>query len=209
MSILLTTKLGMISVISDNGNLVPVTLLKVEPNYVSQIKTSETDGYDALQISANVVKKISKPKLGHLKKAKIKHNLKFSRELRLKDRNKDLLSNYNLGSEIDLLSFQPGDTVNATAKSKGKGFAGTIKRHNFSRGSKSHGGKGSVRKPGSIGTIGQGIMKGQKMAGRLGGQKTTTKGLKISLVDDNKRVIGVKGAIPGPKKALVIIRKIA
>lgn len=206
MSILLAHKLGMISVITDEGRLLATTLLKVEPNYVSQIKTTESDGYNAIQVSAIEAKKTNKAQLGHLKKAKIKLNLKIAQELRLKD--EKATSNYDLGQKLDLGNWQIGDKVLVIGTSKGKGFAGTIKRHNFSRGPKTHGGKGSVRRPGSIGTIQQGVMKGQKMAGRLGGSRTTVKGLKVSLIDEDKQLIGISGALPGPRKSLITIKKV-
>ena len=205
MSLLVTKKIGMISMIDNQASLVPVTLLKAEANFVSQIKTTAKDGYNAIQISAINNKKVAKPQVGHLKKAGIKDQLKFCCELRFKG--KDKTEEYKLAQTIGVNDFKVGDKVSVTGTSKGKGFAGTIKRHNFASGAKSHGGKGSTRRPGSIGSIGQGIRKGQKMPGRLGNQQTTIKGLSVKLIDDQLNLIGVGGAIPGPKKSIVIIKK--
>ena len=205
MTALLTRKLGMMSIIDDQGLLVPLTILQVKPNFITQIKTKERDGYDALQISSSESRKVNKAQRGHFKAANLKETFKFSRELRLKQADPDLKS----GQEILLSGFQPGDPVEATGTSKGKGFAGGIKRHNFSSQPKSHGGKGHIREIGSIGSIfPQKVVKGKKMPGRMGGCRTTIKGLTIGLVDEKRRVIGIKGAVPGPRKGLVMIRKV-
>lgn len=206
MPALLGRKLGMMSIIDEQGSLVPLTILKIEPNFVTQIKTKDIDGYDALQISAFETRQANKPQKGHFKKAKLKKDLRFSRELRLKE----AASDFKLGQEIDLATFQLGDAIEAVGTSKGKGFAGGIKRHNFARQPKSHGGKkGHIRSIGSIGSaFPQKVMKGKKMPGRMGNQRTTVQGLKVGLVDIKKQVIGIKGSLPGPRRSLVMIKRL-
>ena len=184
----------------------PLTILRVQPNFITQIKTKARDGYDALQVSTLETRRAKKPQQGHFKKAGMKKSFKISRELRLQDADTDL----KVGQEISLDNFQPGDSVEVVGTSKGKGFAGGIKRHNFSSRPKSHGGKGNVRKIGAIGSIfPQKVVKGKKMPGRMGGRRTTIKGLKIGLVDEKKRVVGIRGAVPGPRRSLVMIRKVS
>ena len=204
MKALITRKLGMMSIMDRDGRLIPLTILKVEPNFVSQVKTGEKDGYDAVQIASIESRKVAKPQLGHLKKAKLKQAFKVVCELRLKESSEE----WQTGKEVPLGDFATGDTVEATGTSKGKGFAGSIKRHNFSRQPKTHGGKGDTRRPGSIGSaFPQKVFKGKKMAGRLGGKRATVKGLSIGLVDEKRRLLGIRGAVPGPRRGLVIIRK--
>lgn len=204
MNALLGRKLGMMSIINEQGLLVPLTVLKIEPNFITQVKTKEVDNYDALQISTIEDKKVNKPQVGHFKKASLKQPLRVSREVRLKEK-----ADFKLGSEIKLDIFKVGDQVTVTGTSKGKGFAGGIKRYNFSRLGKSHGHKGRTRTIGSIGAVGpQKVFKGKKMPGRLGGRQTTIKGLKIGLINEQKRLIGVKGALPGSRKALIMIKKV-
>ena len=201
-TLLLGRKLGMTSVIDERGSLVPLTIVKVEPNFVTQVKTAAADGYDALQISTEAGK-AKKPQSGHFKRAGFKEAFAVSRELRLA-----AASEAKAGDEVPLGALQPGDAVEAVGTSKGKGFAGVIKRHNFSRQRKTHGGKGHTREPGSIGSIfPQKTIKGKRMAGRMGGRRTTVKGLTVGLVDEKRRLIGIKGAVPGPRRGLVMIRK--
>ena len=193
----------MTSIIDEQGALVPLTIVKVEPNFITQVKTVDTDGYDAVQIATEPAK-AKKPQSGHFKRAGFKEAFKVSRELRLKTADAEA----KVGDEIPLSAFQPGDEVEASGTSRGKGFAGVIKRHNFSRQRKSHGGKGHTREPGSIGSIfPQKTIKGKRMAGQLGGRRTTVKGLKVSLVDEKRRLVGIRGAVPGPRRGLVMIRK--
>lgn len=193
----------MTSVIDEQGALVPLTIVKVEPNFITQVKTVDTDGYDAVQIATEAAK-AKKPQLGHFKRAGFKEAFKVSRELRLRAADPEVKA----GDEVPLSAFQPGDEVEATGTSKGKGFAGVIKRHNFSRQRKSHGGKGHTREPGSIGSIfPQKTIKGKRMAGQMGGKRTTVKGLRVGLVDEKRRLVGIRGAVPGPRRGLVMIRK--
>lgn len=200
MKALITRKVGMTSAINDDGSVQAVTLLSVGDHTVLQHKTSQKDGYSAVQVGAETSKKLSKSLTGHVKNAKVMP--KLIREFRITEIPEDL----NVGSKISADVFSVGDTVQVTGTSKGKGFAGTIKRHNFKLGRKTHGGS-SYRKPGSIGSMyPQKIFKGKKMAGQMGHDQVTTKNLKVALVDVEKGVIGVTGAVPGPRKSVVIVK---
>ena len=200
MKAFVTRKIGMTSIVSEDGSVIAVTLLSATPNTVTQVKTVETDGYNAIQVGAETSKKIGKTMAGHLKAAKA--SSKLIREFRVKEIEEDL----SVGAELSAEVFSVGDIVKATGTSKGKGWAGTIKRHNFHRGRKTHGG-GSYRRPGSIGSMyPQKIFKGKKMAGQMGHEQVSVKNLKIALVDTELNVIGVKGAVPGPRKGIVLIQ---
>ncbi|HSX53373.1 MAG TPA: 50S ribosomal protein L3 [Patescibacteria group bacterium] len=199
MKALIAKKVGMTSTIAEDGAAVAVTLLLVEPNVISQIKTDETDGYTAVQVGAGTAK-LGKAQKGHFKAAKIMPTI--TREFRVDEITEDLKVGETLSPEV----FSVGDIVAVTGTSKGKGWAGTIKRHNFHRGRKTHGGR-SYRRPGSIGSMyPQHIFKGKKMAGHMGHERVTVKGLKVAIVDTELGVIGVTGAVPGPRKATVLIR---
>jgi len=200
MKALITTKVGMTSTIAEDGAVEAITLLLVEPNVISQIKTAEQDGYTAVQVGTGSAK-LGKAQAGHFKLAKIMP--KIVREFRVQEITEDLKVGETLSPEV----FSVGDIVNATGISKGKGWAGTIKRHNFHRGRKTHGGR-SYRRPGSIGSMyPQHIFKGKRMAGQMGHVQVTTRNLTIALVDAENKVIGVKGAVPGPRKSTVIIKE--
>lgn len=200
MKAFVTRKIGMTSIVSEDGSVIAVTLLSATPNTVTQVKTVETDGYNAIQVGAETSKKIGKTMAGHLKAAKA--SSKLIREFRVKEIEEDL----SVGAELNAEVFSVGDIVKITGTSKGKGWAGTIKRHNFHRGRKTHGG-GSYRRPGSIGSMyPQKIFKGKKMAGQMGHEQVSVKNLKIALVDTELNVIGVKGAVPGPRKGIVLIQ---
>jgi large subunit ribosomal protein L3 len=199
---LITKKIGMTSTIGKDGMVQAVTLLAVADHTVISHKTVETDGYSAVQVGTMTAKKLTKSLSGHV--AKSKASPKIMREFRINE----IDENLNVGSTYRADVFSIGDNVQATGLSKGKGWAGTIRRHNFHRGRKTHGGR-SYRRPGSIGSMyPQHIFKGTKMAGHLGHDQVTIKGLKIALVDADKGVIGVSGAVPGPKRGLVIIKEI-
>jgi large subunit ribosomal protein L3 len=202
MKALLGTKIGMTQIISEDGRAVPVTLIQAGPVTVTQVKTVETDGYNAVQVGFDEGKNLSKAVAGHLKAANV--TPKHIREFRIsaEDESEDL----TVGSTIDVTTFELGDVVDATGISKGKGFAGTIKRHNFERHKKTHGGKGNTRKPGSIGSMyPQKVFKGKRMAGRMGHEQVTVKNLVVSYIDAENNLIGLKGAVPGPKKGLIVI----
>ncbi len=200
MKALLGTKIGMTQIISEDGRAVPVTLIQAGPVTVTQVKTVDTDGYNAVQVGFDEGKNLSKAVAGHLKAANV--TPKFIREFRVEDTTEEL----TVGSTIDVTAFELGDVVDATGISKGKGFAGNIKRHNFERHRKTHGGKGNTRKPGSIGSMyPQKVFKGKRMAGRMGHEQVTVKNLVVSYIDVENNLIGLKGAVPGPKKGLIVI----
>jgi large subunit ribosomal protein L3 len=200
MKALLGTKIGMTQLISEDGKAVPVTLIKAGPVTVTQVKTVETDGYNAVQVGFELGKNLSKAVAGHLKAAEV--TPKYIREFRVEDTSEEL----TVGSTIDVTAFELGDVVDATGISKGKGFAGNIKRHNFERHKKTHGGKGNTRKPGSIGSMyPQKVFKGKRMAGRMGHEQVTVKNLVVSYIDVENNLIGLRGAVPGPKKGLIVI----
>jgi len=201
MKALITRKVGMTSTITEDGTVAAVTLLSASDNVVTQIKSIETDGYQAVQIGFEEAKKLLKPQAGHLKAAKM--NAKIIREVREEELSEEL----KVGDKVSADLFSVGDVVHVTSTSKGKGWAGTIKRHNFHRQRATHGGKGNTRKPGSIGSMyPQKIFKGKKMAGQMGNEQVTVKNLKVALVDTELGVIGVYGAVPGPRKSIVMIK---
>ena len=200
MKALLGTKIGMTQIISEDGKAIPVTLIQAGPVTVTQVKTIDTDGYNAVQVGFDEGKNLSKAVAGHLKAANV--TPKFIREFRVEDTTEEL----TVGRTIDVTAFELGDVVDATGISKGKGFAGNIKRHNFERHRKTHGGKGNTRKPGSIGSMyPQKVFKGKRMAGRMGHDQVTVKNLVVSYIDVENNLIGLKGAVPGPKKGLIVI----
>jgi len=205
MKALITRKVGMTSTIAEDGTVTAVTLLSASPCVVTQVKTSDPDGYTAVQVGFEEAKKqnTNKPQEGHFKKAGLEIMPKIVREFRVDEITEDL----QVGAKINPEVFSVGDTVDVTGDSKGKGWAGTIKRHNFHRGRKTHGGR-SYRRVGSIGSMyPQKIFKGKKMAGQMGDEQVTVKNLKIALVDTELGVIGVTGAVPGPRKGIVILKE--
>lgn len=200
---LFAKKLGMTQVFDKEGTIVPVTLLKAEDCQISQIKTTNTDGYNAIQIaySQQDSSKLTKPILGHLKKSGEKGFKSFS-EFRVTDP-----SDYKLGQPLTLDVFEVGQTVRVTGKSIGKGFAGNQKRHNFSRGPMTHGSK-NHRLPGSIGagsTPGR-VYPGKKMAGQLGGKTTTIKNSEIIFINTKEQILVLKGSLPGKKNTSLKIQ---
>lgn len=201
MKALITRKVGMTSTIAEDGVVQAITLLSVTDHTVLQHKTVEKDGYTAVQLGAETAKKLSKSVAGHVKNANVMP--KIIREFRIDEIPEEL----SVGATISADVFSVGDEVDATGLTKGKGWAGTIRRHNFHRQRKTHGGKGNTRKPGSIGSMyPQHIFKGSRMAGQLGHEQVTIRGLKIALVDMENNVIGVTGAVPGPRKSIVILK---
>ena len=201
MKALLGTKIGMTQVISEDGTVTPVTLVQAGPVTVTQIKTLETDGYNAVQVAFGEGKNLSKATAGHTKPANV--SPKHIKEIRVDE----LPEGIKVGDKLDVEAFAMDELVTVTGTSKGKGFAGTIKRHNFARQAKTHGGKGDTRKLGSIGSMyPQKIFKGKRMPGRMGNDKVSVKNLKIAYIDKDLNLIGVTGAVPGPKRGLVVIR---
>lgn len=203
MKALITRKVGMTSTISEDGVVQAVTLLSASPCVITQVKTDETDGYTAVQIGAEEVSdnKLGKSAAGHLKAAGV--NAKIIREFRVSEITEELKVGEKLSADV----FSVGDTVQVTGTSKGKGWAGTIKRHNFHRGRKTHGGR-SYRRVGSIGSMyPQHIFKGKKMAGQMGHEQVSVNGLKVAYVDVEQNIIAVTGAVPGPRKGIVLIKE--
>lgn len=202
---ILGIKLGMTQIFTDDGKVIPVTVVESGNNVVIRNKTVDTDGYFGVQIGFGDIKekKIKKPMAGQFKKYGVKP-VKFIRELRLTSE-----SEYKVGDTIGVDIFAEGELVDVVGTSKGKGFAGTIKRHGFARGPMGHGSK-SHREPGSTGAMMSGpggrVIKGKKLPGRMGGVRVTVQRLTIVRVDVNRNLLLIKGAVPGPKKGLVIIK---
>lgn len=199
MKALLGTKIGMTQIIGEDGVTTPVTLVQAGPVTVTQVKSVETDGYNAVQVAYGEGKNLSKAEAGHVKSAGV--TPKEIREFRVDD-----LGEIKVGDSWNVTEFELGDMVDATGISKGKGWAGTIKRHNFKRHRKTHGGKGNTRRVGSIGSMyPQKIFKGKRMAGHMGAERVTVQNLRVAYLSAEDNLIGVKGAIPGPKKGTIVI----
>ncbi len=200
MKTLLGTKIGMTQILGEDGVMIPVTLIQAGPCTVTQVKTADSDGYTAVQLGYGEGKNLSKAVAGHVKKSGVAP--KVIQEVRVSE----LPAELKVGDAFDVTVFEIGDTVDVTGTSKGKGFAGTIKRHNFNRQRKTHGGKGNTRKPGSIGSMyPQKIFKGKTMAGHMGNEQVTVKNLVVAYVDKEDNLLGVKGAVPGPRRGVVTI----
>ena len=199
---ILGRKIGMTQVFAKNGKLTPVTVIEVEPNVVSQIKTVETDGYNAIQLATvdKKEKRANKPETGHLKKANATPK-RFLKEIRGVD-----VSNYTLGSELKADIFTEGEMVDVTGTSKGKGFQGVIKRHNQSRGPMGHGSQ-YHRGVGSMGTLlPMRVIPGKKLPGHMGNEQVTVQNLEVISIDLENNVILIKGNVPGPKNSMVLIK---
>ncbi|MFZ2560056.1 MAG: 50S ribosomal protein L3 [Candidatus Nanoperiomorbaceae bacterium] len=200
MKTLLGTKIGMTQILGEDGTMTPVTIVQAGPITVTQVKTVDNDGYDAVQFGYGRGKNLSKAVAGHVKAA---GEIAPSEIRETRD---NLTGDEKVGDELKVDMFAIGDTVDAIGTSKGKGWAGTIKRHNFQRHRKTHGGKGNTRKVGSIGSMyPQKVFKGHPMAGQMGNERVTVKNLTVAYVNVDKNLLGVKGAIPGPKKSVVEI----
>jgi len=202
MPAILGKKIGMTRIFTDDGEAVPVTVIEAGPCRVTAVRVDETDGYTAIQLAFGAVKesKLTKAEIGHLAKADVgpmKHLVEF--------RNLDRAS--EVGDEVTVGEFEEGQKVKVSATAIGKGFQGTIKRHNFGRGPVSHGSH-NVRAPGSIGASADParVFKGQKMPGRMGGKRSTQKGLEIFRIDADRNLLMVRGAVPGPKNGTVEVR---
>lgn len=190
----------MTQLLQEDGVAIPVTIIQAGPCTVTQVKTVEKDGYTAVQFGYGQGKNLSNATKGHVKAADT--TPKHLREVRVQE----LPEGLTVGSKLDVNTFTVGDQVDVTGTSKGKGFAGTIKRHNFSQSQRSHGYKAYSRRPGSIGSMyPQKVFKGKRMAGRMGADRVTVKNLVVALVDAERNLLAVKGAIPGPRRGLVMI----
>jgi len=201
---LLGTKLGMTQVWDANNKLIPVTVVEITPNVVTQLRTPEIDGYSAVQIAYGQIdpRKANKPATGHFEKAGVTPRRHLT-EVRTAD-----AAEYTLGQEIAVDIFEAGQKVDVVGTSKGKGFAGVMKRHNFKGVSSSHGSHRNHRKPGSIGASStpSRVFKGMRMAGRMGGDRVTAMNLTVHAVDLEKNLILLKGAVPGAKGRIVFVR---
>jgi large subunit ribosomal protein L3 len=197
---LIGRKVGMTQVFAEDGTMVPVSVVAIEPNTVTDLRTIERDGYTAVQIGAGTAKRLTKPRLGQLKDLP---RVRDVREFRVDD-----VTSYEIGQTLDVTLFEEGESVAVTGTSKGKGFAGTIKRHHFRRGPETHG-SDSHRAPGSIGggTYPGKVFKGTPMAGHMGHDRVTVKNATIVRADAERNLLLVKGPVPGPRNALIVVRK--
>ena len=201
MKVILGTKIGMTQIISEDGLVTPVTILQAGPATVTQIKTVETDGYNAVQLGYGKGKNLSKSVSVHVKKAGETLSPKILKEFRT-----DSTTDFKLGDVFTVDNFEIGDKVAVTGISKGKGFAGTVKRWNFQESRNTHGFKGDIRKVGSIGSMyPQKVFKGKRMPGRMGHDQVTVKNLVVAYIDKENNILGLKGAVPGPKKGIVTV----
>jgi len=203
----LGTKLGMTQVFDDEGRMVPVTVVKAGPCVVTAVRTAERDGYAGVQLGFGEInpRRVTKPVAGHFAAAGVTPR-RYLMELRTAD-----ASEYTLGQEVTADVFEAGQRVDVTGTSKGKGFAGVMKRHGFKGLSSSHGTQRKHRSPGSIGgcaTPGR-VFKGLRMAGRMGGERTTVQSLAVHAVDTDRGLLLIKGAVPGSKGSLVLVRSAA
>lgn len=202
---LIGKKLGMTTIFDDSGNTIDVTVIEAGPCYVTQIKSKESDGYDAVQLGFGEAKekKVTKPLAGHFKKAGVK-SLSILREFR----DFKIEAPVKIGTEIKADIFLAGQLVKVTGVSKGIGFTGVVKRHGFAGGPKSHGQSDRMRAPGSLGQSSwpSRVYKGLRMAGRKGGEFVTVRNLEIAKVDGVKNLIFIKGAVPGASNGIVIVR---
>ena len=201
---LIGRKLGMTQVFNADGTMIPVSVLEITPNTVTRLRTAERDGYTAIQLGAGEARRLTKPVLGQLKDLP-RH--KTLREFRFDEA--QAAGEYEVGQQLAVADvFAPGDLVDVTATSKGKGFAGTVKRHHFNTGPKTHG-SDNYRKPGSIGpgtTPGR-VYKGLRMSGHMGDARTTIKKLRVVRVDADRNLLLVMGNVPGTRGALTLVRK--
>jgi large subunit ribosomal protein L3 len=201
---ILGTKLGMTQVFDENNRMIPVTVVQAGPNVVTQVRTQESDGYLAIQLAFGAVdpRRVNKPRTGHFDKAGVTPR-RYLAELRTTD-----AATYEIGQEITAEVFDAGAVVDVTGTSKGKGYAGVMKRHGFKGQGASHGAQAVHRRPGSIGgcaTPGR-VFKGVRMAGRMGNDKVTTQGLTVHAVRADDGLLLIKGAVPGPKGGVVFVR---
>lgn len=198
-------KVGMTQVYDEKGNVVPVTVIEAGPCFVTQIRTADRDGYVAVQLGfgSTQPKRLTKGQLGHLNRNQLPA-LKVVREFRMRDGSTDVSE----GQEIKCDVFAKGERVDVIGKSKGRGFAGTIKRHNFHRQPKTHGASDRERAPGSVGatTFPAHTWRGQRMAGRMGNARVTSQNLEVVIVDASKNLLAVKGSVPGVNGSIVMVK---
>ena len=201
MQVIIGTKVGMTQIIGEDGVVTPITVIQAGPATVTQIKTVDTDGYNAVQVGYGPGKNLSKSVSGHVKKAGENLSPKVLKEFRTEGE-----PEVKVGDSLTVESFNLGDKVTVTGTSKGKGYAGTVKRWNFNESRNTHGFKGNIRRVGSIGSMyPQKVFKGKKMPGRMGHDQVTVKNLIVAYIDKENNIIGLKGAVPGPKKGIVTV----
>ncbi len=200
---LLGRKVGMTQVFATNGELIPVTVIEIESNVVTQIKTNEVDGYTSIQLGVEDKREklATKAELGHAKKANTTAKRRV-REIRI---TQEQVANYELGQTLDVNVFNVGDLVDVQGNSKGKGFQGVIKRHGQATGPMTHGSR-FHRRPGSMGAVAPQVFKGKNLPGQMGDKKITVQNLEVIMVDVEKNAILVKGNVPGPKKSFVMVK---
>jgi large subunit ribosomal protein L3 len=201
---LIGRKLGMTRVFGDDGTVVPVSVIEATPNTVTRLRTPGQDGYAALQLGAGVAKRLSKPAAGQFKE--LERDLQ--KPARVREFRVEATDGYEVGQALDVSLFEVGELVDVTGVSRGKGFAGTIARHNFKRGPKTHG-SNNYRQPGSIGagtTPGR-VFKGTRMGGHMGDQQVTVRKLRIEKIDAERNLLLVRGAVPGARNAVLLVRK--
>jgi large subunit ribosomal protein L3 len=203
----LGTKLGMTQLWDESGRVVPVTVVAVDPNVVTQVRTPETDGYSAVQLAVGKIdpRKVTQPMRGHFEKAGVTPR-RYVAEIRTAD-----AAQFTLGQEITAAVFEAGAVIDVTGTTKGKGTAGVMKRHGFAGVSSSHGSHRNHRHPGSIGASAtpSRVFKGMRMAGRMGNAQHTTQNLTVHAVDAERGLLLVKGAVPGPKGGFVVVKTAA
>lgn len=203
----LAKKIGMTQIYDDLNRHIPVTILQLYPQVISGVRSTDKDGYNAVQIGAQISKRANKPQREEAKQAKIDLNISHHREVRLSNDESEQ-EDVKIGQAIDVSLFSLGDKVSATATSKGKGFAGVIKRHHFSRGPETHGSE-HHREPGSIGSMyPQHVVKGRRMPGHMGAETVTTRSLVVVAINPDQNTLALKGAVPGPKKGIVFIQSL-
>jgi large subunit ribosomal protein L3 len=199
---LLGKKLGMTQIFDETGRVVPVTVLEVGPCVITQIKSKPTDGYEAVQLGFGHKKRLKSPERGHLRAANAAS--RHLREFRATN-----VDEYTVGQVLDCTFFQPGEQVDVTGTSKGKGFQGVMKRHGFHGGPKTHGQSDRSRAPGSIGASAtpSRVLKGLRMAGHMGAKQVTVRGLRVMGVNPDRGVLLIRGGVPGPRSGLITIRR--
>ena len=206
MKALIGKKIGMTHIFDEKGIVIPVTVIEAGPCTVVQVKTPEVDGYSAVQIGFGLNKNINKPLAGHVKASGAVPKVLREFDLAEVETDNEDTVNIKVGDVIDNSAFEVGQHVTVTGVSKGKGFAGTVKRHNFTTGPKTHGSH-NYRAHGSIGSgYPQHVMKGMRMAGQMGSERVTVKNLEIVSIDKENNIIAIKGAVPGPRKGIVVLR---
>jgi large subunit ribosomal protein L3 len=201
---LIGRKLGMTRIFGDDGTVVPVSVIEATPNSITRLRTPEQDGYAALQVGSGVARRLTKPVAGQFKHLEKDHQS----PARVREFRVDSFDGYEVGQTLDVSLFEAGELVDATGVSKGHGFTGTIARHHFKRGPKTHG-SNNYRQPGSIGagtTPGR-VFKGTKMGGHMGDEQVTVKKLRVVKVDAERNLLLVRGAVPGARNAVLLVRK--